>query len=78
MIVKIVWKKTLILNNFYNLQNQKSYWFKRNEPDYNNLEDPNDVNQSDLFEREPTDLYASVKIRNLTKVFININHQKKY
>ena len=76
-IIQIVWKKINFKHIFIIYKNQKSYWFESNGPNYNNLEDINDDNENDAFEREPTDLYASVKIRNLTKVFLNINHENK-
>ncbi len=57
----------------WNFPFMRSYWFdtynnEMRSSDYLN----NEVNynlKNDSFEREPSDLYSSVKIRNLTKVF---------
>nr|QUF59432.1 ATP-binding cassette transporter Abca3-like4 [Brachionus angularis] len=50
---------------------KKSYWNenKTDKIEYNNEELINEENYNDSFEREPIDLNASVRIKNLTKVF---------
>ena len=46
-----------------------SYWFEdRNQDKYDYMKETDDFLKNDSFERDPNDLYASVKIRNLTKV----------
>jgi ATP-binding cassette subfamily A (ABC1) protein 3 len=58
----------------WNFPFMKSYWFDTYENGMRSSDYLNDANlnlKNDSFEREPSDLYASVKIRNLTKVFDN-------
>lgn len=50
---------------------QPSYWSEKYDKSADELEEveaSSSGQNSNAFEQEPTDLYASVKIRNMTKV----------